>query len=153
MPRVSPGPVPAQVTVSNTGMHPVRAGRVPVQSYNQVVTPLPITGGQALLTIPGSGAAMATLGPTGLGTVWYPASVVVGTNVTPFDNSQVNVYVGPANVPTLLQGTIPYGGYGTVALAIPELTPGLYIIVTWSGATPGSQVSANVTGTMQALSW
>jgi hypothetical protein len=132
-------------------MRPPVNRSAPVHLYDHRLDDLPITGGQALLQLNGSGAGTASVGPTGLGTVWYPASVVFGTSVTPFDSSIINVYVGPAGVPTALQGTLITGGVGVVSLAIPAMSPGLYIIAVWSGGTAGSTVSMNVTGSMSAL--
>lgn len=131
-------------------MRPTRARVAPVGEYGQRITGLPIVGGQILTTLSGAGAARGQVGPTGLGTVWYPAQVVVDTSVSPFDTSTVNVYVGPSLVPTTLVGTL-LGGSGVVALALPSLSPGLLIIVDWTGGTAGSTVSANVIGTMSAL--
>jgi hypothetical protein len=119
--------------------------------YSHRADNLPLTGAQALLVLNGSGGGTASVGPTGLGTVWYPASAVFGTSVTPFDSSTISLYIGPAGVPTTLQGTLITGGVGTIALAIPQLTPGLYIIAVWTGGTPGSTVSMNVTGSASAL--
>lgn len=144
-------PIPARPTVRATVMRPVRAMRAPVQAYNQRVTDLPIVGGQILLTLDGTGAARGQVGPTGLGTMWYPASVSLDSSIKPFDTSTVTVYVGPSLVPTTVIGTLALGGNGVIALALPSLSPGLYIIIAWTGGTPGSRVSANVTGTMSAL--
>lgn len=143
-------PRPARPTVASHRARPTRASVAPISEYGSRVDNLPIDGGQILATLGGSGAARGQVGPTGLGTVWYPASVTVGTTVTPFDTSTVDVYVGPSLVPTTLIGTL-LGGTGVVALALPSLAPGLYIIVVWSGGTAGSQVSANVVGTRSAL--
>lgn len=119
--------------------------------YGQRVDNLPLTGAQAIIVLNGSGGGTASVGPAGLGTVWYPASAVFGTSVTPFDTSTIQVYVGPAGVPSALQGTLITGGIGTVSLAIPSISPGLYIIAVWTGGTAGSTVSMNVTGSASAL--
>lgn len=144
-------PRPARPTVATRRQRPVRAPSAPVTDYTQRVDDLAIEGAQILGVIPASGAFRGQVGPTGLGTVWYPASVTVDTSVSPFDNSAVNVYVGPSLQPTTLIGTIPVGGSGVIALALPSMGPGLYIIVDWTGATVGSTVSANVVGTRSAL--
>jgi len=145
-------PHPARPTVATRRQRPVRAPVAPVTDYTRRVDGLAIVGGQILGVIPANGAFRGQVGPAGLGTLWYPASVTVDTSVSPFDtNSAVNVYVGPSLQPTTLIGSIPLGGTGVVALALPSLSPGLYIIVDWSGATVGSTVSANVVGTMSSL--
>lgn len=143
-------PTPARPSVPSRVARPTRARTAPIGAYSQRLDGLPLVGGQILTTLSGSGAARGQVGPTGLGTVWYPASVSIDTSVTPFDTSTVNVYVGPSLVPTTLVGTL-IGGSGVVALALPSLSPGLLIIVDWTGGTAGSTVSANVIGTMSAL--
>lgn len=150
----SPLPLPVRAgatSLRRARMAPPRAPSAPVQLYTRRVDNLPLIGGQAILQLNGSGYGIASVGPTGLGTVWYPASAVFSTSVAPFDSSTVNLYVGPAGVPNTLQGTLITGGVGTIALAIPQLTPGLYIIAVWTGGTAGSTVSVNVTGSMSAL--
>lgn len=139
-------------------VNPLRRGRAaspirsaPVQLYSNRLSSLPLTGAQAILTINAGGEAMASVAPSGLGTIWYPASAVIGTSVAPFDASTVSIYIGPVVEPSTLQGQITFGGSGVIALAIPSMSPGLSIIAVWTGATPGSVVSMNVTGSMSLL--
>jgi hypothetical protein len=128
-----------------------RAPVAPIGLYSQVSGQLPISGAQGLATFGASGKVTISLGPTGLGTTWYPASAVISTTVGQFDTSSCSIYVGPAGVPTTLQGTLFTGGGGVLALAIPAMSPGLYIIAVWTGGTAGSTASINVTGTQTAL--
>ena len=44
-----------------------------------------------------------------------------------------------------------YSGNGTAALAIPPMSPGQFLAVSWTGATVGDTVAVNVIGTMDAL--
>ena len=146
-------PRPAAPTVRSQRQRPVRAHSAPIGVYTGRVDNIPLAGAQILATVANDGTAHGQVGPTGLGTVWYPASVALSTNVLPFDASTVQVFVGPSGVPTTNVGILPAGGTGVLALAIPAMSPGLVIIVQWTGATPGSVVAANVTGTMSALTW
>lgn len=154
MPRLRlPIPVRAYpgAGVGRGTMSPTRAATAPVELYRSSVQ-VPLTGAQAVGVIPDSGSLELSVGPTGLGTVWYPAAAAISSSVSPYDpTSSVSVYVGPATVPSTLQGQILLGGIGVVALAIPQLTPGSFITVEWTDATVGSIVSVNVTGTAQML--
>jgi hypothetical protein len=98
-----------------------------------------------------AGAASVSVGPQGLGTIWYPAQVVVSTtsSIAGTDNSVCNVYLGPANVPNNLLGTVIGGG--VLAAAVPPMSPGQYLTAVWTGGNPGDVASINVVGTMDAL--
>jgi hypothetical protein len=131
-----------------TGMQPIRA--IPVTRYKGRATGIPLTGGQAQGAVPGSGNLTLQVGPQGLGTIWYPVQVTLSTTTGALDTSTALVYLGPLTEPTTLVGTV-YSGNGTVALAIPDMTPGQTIIVKWSGAKSGDTAAANIIGTMDAL--
>lgn len=149
-PQASRRGTPAQYRPGwqGTGMQPMQ--RVPVTAYTGRITGVPLTGGQAQGVIPGSGALTLSVGPQALGTIWYPASVVISTTTGPLDTSTALVYLGSGGVPTLLQGTV-YTGNGTVALAVPDMQPGDLVIVQWTGAHQGDVAAVNITGTMDAL--
>ena len=146
-------PVPARPTSrAPARMRPTRARSAPVELYTRAVQTA-LVGGQVTGIVPESGELVLSVGPSGLGTVWYPASAVISTSVGPLDTSTCAVYVGPQNNPEALQGTLfASGGAGVVALAIPQLTPGLSIIAVWTGAAPGSAAAMNITGTAVMLS-
>jgi hypothetical protein len=100
-----------------------------------------------------NGSLTLSDGPQGLGTIWYPVQCTASTTTgltAAGDNSVCNIYLGPAVNPTTLVGTV-YNGNGTAALAIPDMTPGQFLVFQWSGANPGDQAAANVIGTMDAL--
>jgi hypothetical protein len=135
-----------------TSVQPITA--TPIRSYTRRISSVPLSGGQVQATVPGSGAITLEVGPQGLGNVWYPVQVNASTTTgltAAGDNSVCNIYLGPAVNPTTLVGTI-YNGNGTAALAIPDMTPGQFLVMAWSGANPGDQAAANVIGTMDALS-
>jgi hypothetical protein len=99
-----------------------------------------------------AGQAVVTVGPQGLGNIWYPAQVTVSTTSGVNDQSVCNVYLGSQGVPVTLMATLPSGGAGTAGLAIPSMAPGQYLIAVWTGGNPGDVAAVNVTGTMDALS-
>lgn len=128
-----------------------RAPSAPVELYDTFAQTA-ITGAQVTGTIPNSGTLTLSVGPSGLGTVWYPASAVVSTTTGPSDTSTCSVYVGAAGNPQSLQGTLySSGGAGVVALAIPSITPGLSVIAVWTGGTAGALATLNVTGSAAVL--
>jgi hypothetical protein len=127
------------------------AGRLPMRIYTQPVTGLPLVGGQAQGTISAAGAATLSVGPSGSGNVWYPASCTILTTSGVNDASTCNIYLGPAGIPVTLLATLYPGGTGTASLAIPSMTPGQYVLAVWSGGKSGDVCSINIVGTMDSV--
>lgn len=125
-------------------------GRVPIGAYSQKATGVPLTGGQNQAKVPVSGTLTLTVGPQGLGTVWYPAQITLSTTTGQLDSSTATVFLGSQGVPITQVGAV-FTGNGTVALAIPSVSPGQVLIVTWTGAHAGDVAALNVVGTMDAL--
>jgi hypothetical protein len=123
---------------------------VPMQAYTNKITNVPLTGGQASAAIPAGGSLTLSVGPQGLGTVWYPASVTLSTTAGALDTSTATVYLGVGGVPTTQVGTL-FPGNGVLALAVPPQQPGDLIIVTWTGGVPGEVAALNIIGTQDAL--
>src|SRR5208282_998243 len=92
-----------------TGMQPIR--RPPIQAYQGRAVSVPLTGGQAQGTVPGSGLITLLAGPQGLGTIWYPAQATIATTTGALDTSVALVYLGSGSVPSQLVGTV-YSGNG-----------------------------------------
>jgi hypothetical protein len=130
-----------------TGQQPITP--IPITRYRGKITGVPLTGGQAQGVIAGTVLSLS-IGPQGLGTVWYPVQVTLSTATGPLDTSTALVYLGPLTTPATLVGTV-YSGNGTVALAIPSMSPGQYLVIAWTGAHNGDIAAANVIGTMDAL--
>jgi hypothetical protein len=126
--------------------------RTPISAYTGKASGIPLTGGQAQGTVPVGGALTLSVGPQGLGTVWYPAQVTISTTSGALGTSIALVYAGPSTIltPATLVGTV-YSGNGTVALALPNMTPGQVVTVTWTGANPGDTAALNIIGSMDAL--
>jgi hypothetical protein len=124
---------------------------IPVGRYTQPITGVPLTGGQGQAVVSSGGAATVSVGPQGLGNVWYPASATIQTTSGVNDASTCNLYLGPAGVPVTLLATLYPGGTGTAGLATPPLSPGQYLIAVWSGGNPGDHASLNVVGTMDSI--
>lgn len=123
---------------------------VPIGAYTQKISGVPLTGGQASGLVGGGGALTLQVGPQGLGTLWYPAQATISTSTGALDTSTALAYLGVGGVPTMLIATV-YSGNGTIAVAVPPMQPGDFLIVSWTGAHPGDVASVNVIGTMDAL--
>lgn len=132
-----------------SGMQPIV--RVPVQAYQGRISKVPLTGGQAQGVISGAGKVTLNAGPQGLGTIWYPAQVTLSTTTGPLDSSTALMYLGSQGIPITLVGSV-FTGNGTVALAIPSLSPGQTLIVMWVNGHAGDTAAFNIIGTMDALS-
>lgn len=123
---------------------------IPIGAYTRKLSSVPLTGGQVQGAVAGGGLTLS-VGPQGAGTVWYPAQVTISTTTGPLDTSTCKIYLGAQGVPITLVATIFPGGAGTAALAIPSMTPGQVLILTWTGAKNGDIAAANIIGTMDAL--
>lgn len=136
----------------NLGQRSYRTPAPPLESYTGIQRQVPLNDGQAQAIVPASGTITVRIGPSGLGTVWYPAAVTVSTTSGVNDASVCNIYAGPAGLvtPTTLLGTIPSGGAGVLAAAIPPLPVGWYLAAVWTGAVPGDVAAVNVTGSKDA---
>jgi len=125
---------------------------LPIGFFQGIQSRVPLNDGQAQGIVPASGNITLIIGPQGIGTVWYPAAVTVSTTTGVNDNSVCNIFAGPSGqqVPTTLLGTIPSGGAGVLAAAVPPLPVGWYLAAVWTGATTGDLAAVNVTGSKDA---
>ena len=151
MVRIPRGWHPYAGALPARGATVLRIPRVPIEAYQRRLTGLPLTGGQVQGVIPASGSLTLSVGPQGLGNVWYPVQVTLSTTTGLLDTSTALVYLGAQGIPVTQVGAL-YSGNGTVALAIPPMTPGQVLITTWTGGTPADTAAMNVLGTMDALS-
>ena len=126
---------------------------LPIGAFSGRITGVPIGGGQGQATVSAQGGATIQLGPQGLGTTWYPASVTVATTTGVLDTSSCDVYVGPGTVllGTSLAGTIFPAGRGTLALAVPSMPVGWFLTAVLSGGKSGDTFTVNVIGFAEAL--
>jgi hypothetical protein len=123
---------------------------VPIGAYTGKLTGLTLSGGQNAGIISAGGAVTVSVGPQGLGTLWYPGQVTISTTTGPLDGATALIYLGNGGVPTELLATV-YTGNGTAGLAVPPMQPGDLIIVQWTGGHPGDIAALNIVGTMDAL--
>jgi len=137
-----------QVTSATTAQ--TYSGTITSAVWGAVIVGLKLApaGGGALP----AGQGIVSVGPQGLGNVWYPAQATISTISGINDASTFSLYLGPAGVPVTLVGQLYPGGLGTLAVAVPSMTPGQYLIGVWTGGNPGDVASINVIGTMDCLS-
>jgi hypothetical protein len=138
----TPGSYPQSATVSLTAGDTLLVGTNTNNATSGAVYSAAILAQGGTLTL--------TAGPQGLGTIWYPAQVTLSTTTGALDTSTALVYLGSQGVPIALVGTV-FTGNGTVALAIPDMSPGQVLIVTWTNGHPGDTAAFNIVGTMDAL--
>lgn len=145
---------PAGSQTARMGVSPAHRIKVPpMPVYQRQVSGVPLTGGQVQGTISAQGTATLSVGPQGLGNVWYPAQAVISTSAGASDGSTCALYLGAISNATLLGGQSYAGGGDSLGLAVPPLTPGQLIIAVWSGGTHNDTCTLNVIGTMDALTW
>lgn len=147
--------VATSVNTDTAGTYPQAQVVVTVLPSNPSITITSIGAGTSgavySATLPSASPGLTLqVGPQGLGTIWYPIQVTVSTTTGALDTSTALVYLGPLTTPATLVGTV-FTGNGTVALAIPDMTPGQTLIVTWTGGHVGDTAAMNIIGTMDAL--
>jgi hypothetical protein len=128
-----------------------RAPVVPQTRFRRKIQGVPLTGGQAIGTITAGGTATISVGPQGLGNIWYPVQCTISSSVGAADASTCAVYLGSQTQQNLQGGQSYAGGGDVVALSVVSMSPGDLLIAVWSGGTAGSRVAINVQGTMDAL--
>lgn len=132
-----------------SGLQPIR--RPVITAYAQVLSSIQLTGGQVTTTIQPDGTGLASVGPQGLGTIWYPAQATLSTTTGAIDLSTAQVFLGSTGVPNNMVGQSYAAGQDTIGLAVPALAPGQLLICQWTGAHPGDQATMNIVGTMDVL--
>lgn len=110
-----------------------------------------ITGGYGSALVPASGTVTVTVGPQGVGTVWYPQQWAIATTTGAADASTCTIFHGPIGLQTLIIGQSYAGGGDSGGMAVPPMWPGYYVVATWAGAKVGDLASLTVYGQMDTL--
>lgn len=107
----------------------------------------------AVVTLNGSGAGTARVGPLSARETWYPSNVSVkttfpGVQTTPTNESTCNIFVGPAATAQYFRDNSVQASTGdaTGACSADKLKPGQYVWAVWSGGDAGVQAQLTVTG-------
>lgn len=109
--------------------------------------PIPLTGETTSVTLNGSGAGTAKLGPIGGSEVWTPSSVSVicSSNIS---EANCKIYVGPSATNQYFKDITVDGSTGdaTEKANIP-IPYGSYVWAVWTGGDAGATATLNVDGT------
>ena len=127
-----------------------RPATIGVEQYARRVRS-PLTGGYGTATVSASGAATVTLGPQGVGTVWYPQQCAIATTTGANDASTCSLFVGPLGLLTLIGSQSYAGGGDSIGLAVPALFPGYFLVAVWTGGNTGDLAALTVYGQMDTL--
>lgn len=103
-------------------------------------------------SVSGSGAATVQVGPSGLGTLWYPQQAILSTSSGVNDSSTAIAYLGPAGVVSaniLFQSFA--AGSDVQGIAVPVMQPGDFITCVWSGGHPGDVATLRIIGALTVL--
>ena len=103
------------------------------------------------VTIDGTGAAEAQLGPSMPGEVWLPESINVSmTGTAPAGVATCTTYAGGVISPgTFVDATYQVLGAASSVIAGKTVYPGQSIFALWAGCTPGQTATLAVSGTRQ----
>lgn len=107
---------------------------------------------QVTVTLNGSGAATAQLGPVSAGESWaLDRASVICSAVVATGTCQCQIYIGPtASQPNFVDGTFSGDtGDTTDAVAGRIIHPGSNIFAAWTGGVPGATATLTITGTRQ----
>jgi hypothetical protein len=106
--------------------------------------------GQSFVNV--SGAATVQIGPSGLGTTWYPQQAILSTSSGVTDSSTCIAYLGPVGgVPANILFQSFTGGSDVQGIAIPMMQPGDFITCKWSGGHSGDVATLRIIGSLTAL--
>lgn len=112
----------------------------------------PIWPRQVQVTLNGSGAGTASLGPTGHGITWTLGTISVKTAQTVATGTcNASIYVGDDTSPVnFLDGTFSGDtGDSSDAASGQQIRLGKSVFAVWSGGVPGDVATLTLTGTME----
>lgn len=99
-----------------------------------------------------AGSAIVQVGPSGLGTIWYPQQAVLSTTTGVTDSSTAIAYLGP---PGAVAANILFQSFSAGAdvqgVAVPMMQPGDFITCVWSGGHSGDHATLRIIGSLTAL--
>jgi hypothetical protein len=129
----------------------VRPKTPPVTRYTgQAQAPIGANGvGQSIVS--GAGTATVRIGPSGLGTRWYPQQCTLSTSTGPNDTSTAIGYLGPVATPSQVIFTSYQAGGDVQGLAVPVMQPGDLLTVVWSGGHAGDYATLQIIGDQTVL--
>ena len=151
MPRVIPATAAGGWSRATDYARLGRPPSPPQTAYTQQATAPIGNNGIASSVIGAAGGATIVIGPSGIGTRWYPQQATLSTTTGPNDTSTAVGYLGPpgsANPPVF---TSYSAGGDTQGLAVPVMQPGDQLTIVWSGGHAGDQCTVRVIGDQDIL--
>lgn len=130
---------------------PMRRPPSPPQRLYRATATSQIGGYGVGQSVVSAGTATVRVGPSGVGTRWYPQQLTISTTSGVTDTSTCIVYLGPSAVPAAILWQSQSGGADVGGAAIPMMQPGDLITAVWSGAKNGDLATLRVIGDLQAL--
>lgn len=102
------------------------------------------------VTLNGSGAGTAKVGPLSAREMWYPETVTVNANANPTNESQCSISVGDANTLRLRDITVNgSSGDSTGKISGDVIRCGEFVWATWTGGDAGQRAQMTVMGTKE----
>lgn len=152
-PGWGPGSVPAGSWRPGGRFVKVRRPRTPPQRLYVTPRQAPIgANGTAQSVIAANGTATVRVGPSGVGTRWYPQQCTISTTSGATDTSTCTGYLGPVAVPSQIVFQSYAGGGDVQGLAVPMMQPGDLLTVIWAGGKTGDLATLTVIGDQSILS-
>jgi len=148
MPRWPAGLHQAAGSLRNTGAPGYLPPLTPMHRYTQPVR-APIGNGAGQSIVNSSGAAIVALGPSGVGTRWYPSEIQISTTTGPTDLSSCELYK-LFIAPTQRIGQTLQGGGDTIGWTA-QMQPGELIYAVWADANPGDLATLAIHGDQVVL--
>lgn len=100
-----------------------------------------------VITLNGSGAGTAKLGPISARETWYPDQASVKANSNPTNESACNIFKGiGATIDNYKDGTVNGSSGDATGKVTGRMQVGNYIFAVWSGGDANVQASLTVTG-------
>jgi hypothetical protein len=116
-----------------------------------VSTTCPVWPSQTQITLNGSGAGTARLGPSGHGVIWIIGNINVHTGqAVSTGTCQCTIYVGDDTSAVNFRDSTFSGDTGdtTDAASGEQIRLGKYVWAVWAGGVPGDLATVTITGTM-----
>lgn len=101
----------------------------------------------AIITLNGSGAGTARLGPLTAREIWYPQTASVKANTSPTNEATCQLFVGETATLDNFRDNTFSGSSGDASGKITgKLSKGSYVYAVWTGGDAGVQAYLTVTG-------
>lgn len=146
-----PRATPAGGWLNTPRWRPGRPPSPPIHHYTQRRT-APIGGNGVAQSVVSGGTATVRIGPSGIGTRWYPQQITLATTTGAADNATATGYLGPVATSNSVIFQSYTAGGDVIGLAVPMMQPGDLLTVVWTGAHNGDWAQLVIVGDQEILS-